>query len=88
MFDHVGVNVRDFAVSSEFYRRALEPLGVHETTAYEEWKAAAFGPEGKYAFWIAQREPFGTGTSTTPTATTSRPSATRAETLRRRADML
>ena len=62
MFDHVGINVRDFAVSREFYRRALEPLGIHETTAFEEWKAAAFGPEGKYAFWIAQREPFGTGT--------------------------
>jgi catechol 2,3-dioxygenase-like lactoylglutathione lyase family enzyme len=62
MFDHVGVNVRDFAVSREFYRRALEPLGIQETAAYEDWKAAAFGTEGKYAFWVAQREPFGTGT--------------------------
>ena len=62
MFDHVGVNVRDFAASREFYRRALEPLGLKETAAFEEWKAAAFGPEGKYAFWVSQREPYGTGT--------------------------
>jgi catechol 2,3-dioxygenase-like lactoylglutathione lyase family enzyme len=62
MFDHVGVNVRDFETSRAFYRRALEPLGLRETVAFEEWKAAAFGPEGKYAFWIAQREPYGTGT--------------------------
>ena len=62
MFDHVGVNVRDFAASREFYRRALEPLGLRETAAYEEYKAAAFGPEGKYGFWIAEREPFGAGT--------------------------
>ena len=62
MFDHVGVNVRDFAVSREFYGRALEPLGIQETAAFEERKAAAFGREGKYAFWVAQREPFGTGT--------------------------
>jgi len=25
-------------------------------------KAAAFGPEGRYGFWVAQREPYGTGT--------------------------
>ncbi len=62
MFDHVGLNVRDFAVSREFYRRALEPLGLTETAAFEEWQAAAFGREGEYAFWVAQREPYGTGT--------------------------
>jgi catechol 2,3-dioxygenase-like lactoylglutathione lyase family enzyme len=62
MFDHVGVNVRDFERSRAFYRQALEPLGLRETMAFEEWKAAAFGPEGKYEFWVAQREPYGTGT--------------------------
>ena len=62
MFDHVGLNVRDFERSRAFYRQALEPLGLQETLAFEEWTAAAFGPEGKYGFWIAQREPFGTGT--------------------------
>jgi catechol 2,3-dioxygenase-like lactoylglutathione lyase family enzyme len=62
MFDHVGVNVRDFEKSRAFYRQALEPLGLKETAAFEQWKAAAFGPEGKYAFWVAQREPYGTGT--------------------------
>ncbi len=62
MFDHVGVNVRDFEKSRAFYRQALEPLGIQETAAFEDWKAAAFGPEGRYAFWVAQREPYGTGT--------------------------
>ena len=62
MFDHVGLNVQDFERSRAFYGQALEPLGLEETAAFEEWKAAAFGPEGKYAFWIAQREPYGTGT--------------------------
>jgi catechol 2,3-dioxygenase-like lactoylglutathione lyase family enzyme len=62
MFDHVGLNVRDFERSRAFYRQALEPLGLQETAAFEEWKAAAFGPEGRYGFWVAQREPYGTGT--------------------------
>ncbi len=62
MFDHVGVNVRDFEKSRTFYRQALEPLGLRETAAFEEWKAAAFGPEGRYGFWVAQRDPYGTGT--------------------------
>ena len=62
MFDHVGVNVRDFERSRAFYRQALEPLGLQETMSSDEWKAAAFGPEGSYAFWVAQREPYGTGT--------------------------
>jgi catechol 2,3-dioxygenase-like lactoylglutathione lyase family enzyme len=62
MFDHVGVNVRDFERSRAFYRQALEPLGLQETAAFEEWKAAVFGPEGRYGFWVVQREPYGTGT--------------------------
>jgi catechol 2,3-dioxygenase-like lactoylglutathione lyase family enzyme len=62
MFDHVGLNVQDFERSRAFYRQALEPLGLKETMAFEQSKAAAFGPEGKYGFWIVQREPYGTGT--------------------------
>jgi catechol 2,3-dioxygenase-like lactoylglutathione lyase family enzyme len=30
--------------------------------AFDEWKACAFGPEGEPGFWIAEREPSGTGT--------------------------
>ena len=62
MFDHVGLNVRDFAASRDFYRRALEPLGWKEVMGFEEWKAAAFGFDDKPVFWISQREPYGTGT--------------------------
>ena len=62
MFDHVGLNVQDFERSRAFYGQALEPLGLKETAAFEEWKAASFGPEGKHGFWVVQREPYGTGT--------------------------
>jgi catechol 2,3-dioxygenase-like lactoylglutathione lyase family enzyme len=62
MFDHVGVNVRDYERSRAFYEQALAPLGFEKTAEFEEWKAAAFGPQGKHGFWVAQREPYGTGT--------------------------
>src|SRR3569833_3747805 len=62
MFDHVGVNVRDYERSKAFYEQALAPLGLAKTADFQEWKAAAFGPEGTYGFWVAQREPYGTGT--------------------------
>jgi catechol 2,3-dioxygenase-like lactoylglutathione lyase family enzyme len=68
MFDHVGLNVRDFERSRFFYRHALQPLGLLETAAFEESKAAAFGTEGSHGFWIAQREPYGTGTHVAFTA--------------------
>ena len=47
MFDHVGVNVRDFERSRAFYRQALEPLGLQETMAFEEWKAGGVRPRGQ-----------------------------------------
>jgi catechol 2,3-dioxygenase-like lactoylglutathione lyase family enzyme len=62
MFDHVGLNVRDYAASRAFYERALAPLGYGVVMAFDEWKACAFGPEGKPGFWVEEREPFGTGT--------------------------
>jgi catechol 2,3-dioxygenase-like lactoylglutathione lyase family enzyme len=63
MFDHVGVNVRDYAASKAFYERALEPLGYRVVMAFDEWKAAGFGTSPtKPEFWIAEREPFTTGT--------------------------
>ena len=62
MFDHVGLNVKDYPASRAFYVAALAPLGYGITMEFEEWKAAAFGPEGKPAFWVCQREPYGTGT--------------------------
>ena len=62
MFDHVGLNVRDYERSRGFYEQALAALGYGVVMANDDRRAAAFGPEGKPAFWVAQREPFGTGT--------------------------
>jgi catechol 2,3-dioxygenase-like lactoylglutathione lyase family enzyme len=62
MFDHVGLNVRDYAASRAFYERALAPLGYRVVLAFDEWKAAGFGTSEKPEFWISEREPFTTGT--------------------------
>ena len=62
MIDHVGVNVSDYAVSRRFYEQALEPLGYRVLMAMDEWKACGFGRDRKPSFWLAEREPFGTGT--------------------------
>jgi catechol 2,3-dioxygenase-like lactoylglutathione lyase family enzyme len=62
MFDHVGLNVRDYAASRAFYELALAPLGYGIVMAFDEWKAAGFGADGRPQLWISEREPFGTGT--------------------------
>jgi catechol 2,3-dioxygenase-like lactoylglutathione lyase family enzyme len=62
MFDHVGLNVKDYAASRAFYEQALAPLGWKVVMAFDEWKAAGFGEVDKPDFWITEREPYGTGT--------------------------
>lgn len=62
MFDHVGLNVKDYPASRAFYEQALEPLGWHVVMEFDEWKAAGFGTADKPEFWFSQREPYGTGT--------------------------
>ena len=62
MFDHVGLNVRNYAASRAFFEQALAPLGYRVVMAFDEWKAAGLGTEEKPEFWISEREPFGTGT--------------------------
>jgi catechol 2,3-dioxygenase-like lactoylglutathione lyase family enzyme len=62
MFDHVGINVRDYRASREFYEQALAPLGYSVVMAFDEWKACGFGQAEKPTFWVAEREPAGTGT--------------------------
>jgi catechol 2,3-dioxygenase-like lactoylglutathione lyase family enzyme len=62
MLDHVSLNVRDYAASRRFYEQALEPLGYRVVMAFDDQRRAGFGPEGKPIFWIAEREPYGTGT--------------------------
>ncbi len=60
MFDHVGVNVKDYATSKRFYDATLATLGYGIVMEFEG--AAGYGPEREPRFWIAQREPLGTGT--------------------------
>jgi catechol 2,3-dioxygenase-like lactoylglutathione lyase family enzyme len=62
VLDHVGLNVRDYATSRAFYEQALEPLGYRVLMANDQWRAAGFGQGEKPVFWIAEREPYGTGT--------------------------
>ena len=63
MFDHVGVNVRDYEASRAFYERALAPLGYRVAMAFDEWKTAGFGQKpDRPELWISEREPFTTGT--------------------------
>jgi catechol 2,3-dioxygenase-like lactoylglutathione lyase family enzyme len=62
MFDHVGLNVRDYRASKSFYERALEPLGWSVAMEFEEHRAVAFGFDGTPDLWIVEREPVGTGT--------------------------
>jgi catechol 2,3-dioxygenase-like lactoylglutathione lyase family enzyme len=62
MFDHVGLNVKDYAASRTFFEQALAPLGYRVVMAFDEWKAAGFGTDEKPEFWISEREPYGTGT--------------------------
>lgn len=62
MFDHVGLNVRDYRASKEFYERALAPLGYHVVMDFPQWKACGFGPADRPELWISEREPAGTGT--------------------------
>jgi len=62
MFDHVGLNVQDYAASRAFFEQALAPLGYRVVLAFDEWKASGFGNDQKPEFWISQREPYGTGT--------------------------
>ena len=62
VFDHVGLNVRDYGRSRAFYEGALAPLGYSVVMEFEQWKTAGFGTEGQPTFWLHEREPFGTGT--------------------------
>jgi catechol 2,3-dioxygenase-like lactoylglutathione lyase family enzyme len=68
VFDHVGINVKDYAASRAFYGQALAPLGWKVVMAFDEWKAAGFGEADKPDLWISEREPYGTGTHVAFTA--------------------
>ena len=62
MIDHIGLNVRDIGRATEFYLKALAPLGyaiVMQVSAEETGHGAAvgFGAGQKPSFWIAEGEP-------------------------------
>lgn len=65
MIDHIGLHVRDVARATEFYLKALAPLGigiVMQVSAEETGHGAAvgFGAGLKPFFWIGQSgEPSG-----------------------------
>ena len=72
MIDHMGMPVGDIARATEFYRKALAPLGygvVMEVSVEETGRAAAvaFGPPGKHedfqsgkpSFWIGEAKRLG-----------------------------
>jgi len=72
MIDHIGMSVGDIARATEFYRKALAPLGygmVMEVSAEETGHGAAvgFGPPGKAedfqsgkpSFWIGEGKRLG-----------------------------
>jgi catechol 2,3-dioxygenase-like lactoylglutathione lyase family enzyme len=61
VFDHVGLNVKDYPASRAFYEAALAPLGYEVVTDFADWKAVGFR-EGETELWVAEREPCGTGT--------------------------
>lgn len=54
MLDHVSLNVTDLAASTEFYERALAPLGAEVVRRYPA--AVGIGP-GFPCFWLVRREP-------------------------------
>jgi catechol 2,3-dioxygenase-like lactoylglutathione lyase family enzyme len=68
MLDHVGLNVADYETSRQFFEKALAPLGFGIVMDFPEHEAAGFGTEGKPEFWVAARDPRGTGTHVAFTA--------------------
>jgi predicted lactoylglutathione lyase len=66
MIDHVGIPVSDIARSTEFYLKALAPLGISiimEVSAEQTGHSAAvgFGANFKPFFWIGGAEGLGVG---------------------------
>jgi catechol 2,3-dioxygenase-like lactoylglutathione lyase family enzyme len=60
VIDHIGVGVRDFEESVEFYSRALAPLGFEQTAFIDaDNRSAAYGADGRDDFWIHEGRPVG-----------------------------
>jgi catechol 2,3-dioxygenase-like lactoylglutathione lyase family enzyme len=64
MIDHIGTPVSDIARATDFYLKALAPLGISiimQVSAEQtgEGPAVGFGAEGKPFFWIGEGEKSG-----------------------------
>jgi catechol 2,3-dioxygenase-like lactoylglutathione lyase family enzyme len=60
VIDHVGVGVRDFEESLDFYAKALAPLGFERVAFVDaDNRAAGFGVRGRDDFWIHEGRPVG-----------------------------
>ncbi len=55
ILDHVTIAVADFAMSRDFYTRALAPLGI--TIIAEGDGYAGMGRDGRAQFWFGIRQP-------------------------------
>jgi catechol 2,3-dioxygenase-like lactoylglutathione lyase family enzyme len=56
VIDHVGLEVRDYRRSKQFYGAALKPLGFELAMEFEG-RMGGFARDGKPWFWIRQGEP-------------------------------
>ena len=52
IIDHIGLSVKDFSASVEFYSESLAPLRIEKIMEYETW--AGFGRDGKPEFWFGE----------------------------------
>jgi catechol 2,3-dioxygenase-like lactoylglutathione lyase family enzyme len=60
VIDHIGVGVRDFEESLDFYSRALGPLGFERVAFIDaDNRSAGFGVHGRDDFWIHEGRPTG-----------------------------
>jgi catechol 2,3-dioxygenase-like lactoylglutathione lyase family enzyme len=60
IIDHIGVGVRDFEQSMDFYTRALGPLGFDRVAFVDtDNRSAGFGVGGRDEFWIHEGRPVG-----------------------------
>ncbi len=60
VIDHIGVGVRNFEASLEFYELALGPLGFERVGFVDsDNRSAAFGTRGRDDFWIHEGRPAG-----------------------------
>lgn len=60
VIDHIGIGVRDFEQSLDFYTRALAPLGFERVAFVDtDNRSAGFGVRGRDDFWIHEGRPLG-----------------------------